>query len=626
MLALAALVGFVAGIGAVVFHLLSQSLDYWAVQRFVGYIAGEPKNEHNIAAHLFGESSSTLRPWLLLIVPAIGGLLAGILVYGIAPEAEGHGTDAAIRAFHRDEGRMRARAPIVKILASAITLGTGGSGGREGPIAQIGAGFGSILATKLKLSDANRRTLLVAGVGAGIGSIFHAPLAGAIFSVEVLYRDPEFESGSLIPCFIATSVAYTTFAVILGMCFGYDEFGALFAIPQALRFNQPLLIIPLTVMTLLVAGAAMFYVRTFYSMVAFFRRMPIPRFTRPAVGGLCTGAFAIAIYFALSNYGPTTQKDALGVLGFGYGLLQRLLDPEQLAAMPLVLLLAVGLGKILTTSFTIGSGGSGGVFAPSMVIGASFGAAAGLISQHMFPSIIGTQHLEMFVLLGMAGFFSAAANTPVSSLIMVCELTGSYALLLPAMWVCALAYVLGRSSGLSIYHEQLNSRLDSPAHRSQTISTLLSSVQVHDVLEKQPFSSIPLDMSLPDIMSVVADTRQSCFPVTDADGHYVGMFSLDDVRSFYHQSDPFTDLVIATDLARPVQPLTMNTDLDEVMRRFTHEGVAALPVLDTKDTKKVVALFYRADLFAEYNQHLKKHREEMARTRGSASVDVTPKG
>ncbi len=165
-------------------------------------------------------------------MPAFGGLLSGWLVYTFAPEAEGHGTDAAINAYHRAGGLIRGRVPIVKTIASAITLTTGGSGGREGPIAQIGAGFGSFLATRLKLSDRERRIMMAAGIGAGVGSIFRAPLAGALFAAEVLYRDPEFESEVIIPAGISSVVAYCLFCLVFG-------WGSLFDSPD-FKFSNPL--------------------------------------------------------------------------------------------------------------------------------------------------------------------------------------------------------------------------------------------------------------------------------------------------------------------------------------------------------------------------------------------------
>ena len=197
------LIGIIAGLGSILFHYLCALGVHYFLDFMAGYRPPPPAGEH----HLLTPTTTEFNRYILLILPAAGGLISGWLVYTFAPEAEGHGTDAAIDAYHHRGGFIRGRVPFIKTLASAITLTTGGSGGREGPIAQIGAGFGSFLATKLKLSDRERRIMMAAGVGAGVGSIFRAPLAGALFAAEVLYRDPEFESDVIIPAGISSVVA-----------------------------------------------------------------------------------------------------------------------------------------------------------------------------------------------------------------------------------------------------------------------------------------------------------------------------------------------------------------------------------------------------------------------------------
>ncbi|MEZ4568041.1 MAG: chloride channel protein, partial [Desulfobacterales bacterium] len=194
------LIGVIAGLGSVLFHYLCGLGSHFFMDMMAGYRPPAPLGEE----HLFHPTSTVFNRWVLLFLPAMGGLISGFLVYQFAPEAEGHGTDAAIDAYHNKGGFIRGRIPIIKTIASAITLTTGGSGGREGPIAQIGAGFGSFLATRLKMSDRERRIMLAAGIGAGVGSIFRAPLAGALFAAEVLYRDPEFESEVIIPAGISS--------------------------------------------------------------------------------------------------------------------------------------------------------------------------------------------------------------------------------------------------------------------------------------------------------------------------------------------------------------------------------------------------------------------------------------
>src|SRR5262249_31760442 len=212
LLGLSLVVGVIAGIGAIAFFAACQVVAHYALDWVVGYHPHAPGGE----PPLLPETAQTFRPWLLLLVPTVGGLLSGWLVYTLAPEAEGHGTDAAIAAYHYHQGNIRPRVPLVKIFASALTLGTGGSGGREGPIAQIGAGFGSFLARLLRLRPVERRILMAAGMGAGVAAIFRAPLAGALFAAEVLYSSPDFESEVIMPAALASITAYCTFGLVFG--------------------------------------------------------------------------------------------------------------------------------------------------------------------------------------------------------------------------------------------------------------------------------------------------------------------------------------------------------------------------------------------------------------------------
>src|SRR5260370_17202323 len=233
LLGLSLVVGIVAGIGAIVFFAACQVVFRFSLDAIAGYHPHSPAGE----PLLFGETPGALRPCLLLIVPTVGGVLSGLLVYTLAPEAEGHGTDAAIWAYHHHQGQIRPRVPLVKIVASALTLGTGGSGGREGPIAQIGAGFGSLLGGLLSLRPAERRILMAAGMGAGVAAIFRAPLAGALFAAEVLYRSPDFESEVIIPAALSSITAYCTFV----LAFGWSPLVSLPPeLAAALTFNNPL--------------------------------------------------------------------------------------------------------------------------------------------------------------------------------------------------------------------------------------------------------------------------------------------------------------------------------------------------------------------------------------------------
>ncbi len=598
---LAPIVGVVAGLGAIAFNLLCLLITHVSLEWFTGYHQGGPANETEYGdVFSAGLPHTDLTPWLLLVVPIAGGLISGALVYWFAPEAEGHGTDAAIDAYHNKGGVVRGRVPIVKMVSSAITLGTGGSGGREGPIAQIGAGFGSFLATKLKLPDSDRRVLMTAGLGAGIGAIFHAPLAGAIFAAEVLYRDPDFEAEALIPAFISTTIAYCVFCVVFG-------FEPLFVV-KAIGFNQPLLLLPLTVLAVVMVLMSWVYIRCFYGITELFKRFPVPKIIKPAIGAGATGLFAVGLYYAIrSSVPPDLAEESLSVLSFGYGFLQHILeDPTK---MTILLLLAVGLGKLLTTSLTIGSGGSGGVFGPSMVIGGSLGAVVGMLFHQWMPGLVSQEQVPIFVILGMASFFAATACTPVSTLIMVSEMTASYTLLLPSMWVCALAYLLNRRK--TIYREQVANRLESAAHRGDFIVDVLQGLSVSDALHDaaRDFVNVPLGMPLSDMAHLIPMTRQASFPVIDSEGKYYGLFGLNDIRQFLYESDAGS-LAVAQDLAMPgVKPLTMQMGLSSAISRFVFESYEELPVVDADNPDEVLGLLRRQDLLATYNARLLEEKQ-----------------
>lgn len=574
--ALSSLVGTVAGLGAIVFQYLCQGGARLFLDQLAGLRMDGPAGE----SALLSPSHTPFRPWMIPIVAGIGGLLTGVLVRRFAPEAAGHGTDEAVDAFHQRGGVIRGRVPIVKTIASALTLGSGGSGGREGPIAQIGAGFGSFLAARLGLGEHDRRVLLAAGVGAGVGSIFRAPLAGALFAGEVLYSDPEFEPDVIIPAAISTIIAYCVFSLRFG-------FGALFGTPN-FTFHTIAELVPYTVLAIVVAAASGLFVKTFYGIHDLFERLRMPVVVKPMLGGVLTGCLALAAY----EY----MKDArvLDVLSFGYGSIQKALHGE----LPLTLLLAIAGGKMLTTSFSIGSGGSGGVFGPSMVIGGALGGAVGALAHQLIPNVV-TQP-GAYVAVGMAGFFAAAANTPISTLVMVSEMTGNYQLLLPALWVCALSYLLARR--WTLYRSQVASRLDSPAHRGAIFGGLLRSLRVGEILGGRPVHTIPKTASLGDVIQTCMTSSQYCFPVVDEEDRMTGLITLAQVREFLDEKDE-DGLVIAQDLAvRADSRLTPDDDLDTALQRLMALDVEELPVIESASPAHVLGILSRRDIIAAYSR------------------------
>lgn len=566
------IIGIIAGLGSIVFHYLTQLGMHYFLDFLAGYRPPAPAGEH----HLLPPTETPFRRWALLLLPAAGGVISGWLVYGFAPEAEGHGTDAAINAYHNKGGYIRGRVPIIKTLASAITLTSGGSGGREGPIAQIGAGFGSFLATRLKLSARQRRIMMAAGIGAGVGSIFRAPLAGALFASEVLYRDPEFESEVIIPAGISSVVAYCLFCLQFG-------WGSLFQSPDFV-FRNPLELGPYLVLSLVVVAVGAFYVKFFYGTIAFFHKLRMPNHWKPALGGLCTGLIGFFL--------PHT-------LAFGYGFAQMAL--ENRLAIPFLLTLA--FGKVLTTSFSIGSGGSGGVFGPSVVIGGAMGGVVGRGFHHFFPGLV--TEPGAFVVVGMAGFFTAVSNTPISTIIFVSEMTNSYHLLLPSLLVCSVAYLAARR--WTIFHQQVKSRIDSPAHAGEFFVDILQTFRVQDLMEQvKEVQLIPQDMTFLDFKHYFSQTEQHYFPVMGQDQKLVSIFSINDVRGVLF-SQEIEELVVMKDIGTSdIIVTTPSEDLNTVLQKFTIKNIDSLPVVDDSDPGILLGMLGRREVIAFYNEQVQK--------------------
>jgi CIC family chloride channel protein len=589
---LSLLVGVIAGVGAIVFFAACQYVFHFALDATAGYHPHTPGGEPPMLA----ETTQTLRPWLLLIVPTVGGLLSGLLVFSIAPEAEGHGTDAAIAAYHYHQGLIRPRVPLVKIVASALTLGTGGSGGREGPIAQIGAGFGSFLGSLLRLRPIERRTLMAAGMGAGVAAIFRAPLAGALFAAEVLYRSPDFESEVIIPAGLASVTAYCTF----GLAFGWSP---LFKIPPEmgalLTFTEPLRLISYLVLALFLVVLAMLYTRTFYGVTHVFHKLAMPPHFKPAIGAFLSGVIGVALYYLFGQ-----NRSALAVLSFGYGILQDAMTvpaSQQAGLFFALLLLAVALGKIATTSLTIGSGGSGGVFGPSMVIGGCGGGALGLFLHWLRPWL--APQPATFVIVGMAGFFAAAAKTPFSTIVIVSEMTGNYDLLLPTLWVCTLTFLL--SDEQSIYSSQVESRSRSPAHQGDYVREVLTGLHVSQfVLPREQVPFLHPENRLEEVLGWLTTTPCNSLPVVDHDGRLLGVLSLEEAH-LAAQSPHARSMILAADLMRTdVDPLQLHDGVDRALELFVENDLTALPVVDGTPDRKVLGVVKRSDISNAYLRHV----------------------
>lgn len=422
-------IGVIAGLGAVVFYL---ALDYTG--RFLlGYLGGydipKPVGDGGDAG-----SPGFDRPWAIPLITFGGALLSAWLVATFAPEAEGHGTDDAIEAVHTDPRGIRGRAIVVKTIASALTIGSGGSGGREGPAAHISAGFGSLLTRWLDLDDEDGRLAVSLGIGSGIGAIFGAPLGGAVLAASIVYRE-DFDYRALVPGFITSATAYA----VLGSILGFDPlFGSLAA---DYRFEHPADLGWFVVLGVAAAAVGWLYARVFYGTAALTAKLPGNKIVKPAVGGLAVGLLALAI--------PQ-------VLASGYGWAQKAADTDTLMTIPLWIVLLMPFAKIVATSLSIGTGGSGGIFGPGVVIGAFVGAALWRLGEALgIPGLPDTP--AVFVVVGMMACFGSVAHAPLAVMIMVAEMTGSFTVIPGAMVAVGIACLVISRTNVSIYRAQ---RLD----------------------------------------------------------------------------------------------------------------------------------------------------------------------
>ncbi|MGL1902089.1 MAG: chloride channel protein [Fibrobacterales bacterium] len=562
-------VGVITGLAAVVFHfILDQSVEH-----ILGTFAGVAP---------WGSDVTALIPrYLFFIIPTLGGLLSGILVYKLAPETAGHGTDAMIDNFHNKGGRVRKRVPFVKAITSIITIASGGSAGIEGPTAQIGSGIGSLFSRLFTVTTKMRRLIMLSGTAAGLGAIFKAPLGGALTSVEILYKE-DFESDGFLSSIIASVVAYTTYASIVG-------YGAVFGDLMEFTFTGPKELVFYCLLGVLCAPFSWVYIKTFYAIRDFFAKLPIPNMFKPAVGGLAVGIIFYIRPEVISG-GWDYLIDAMqGDLAVGSS-----------TTMLVLTLLAISVVKILATSFTVASGGSGGVFGPSLFIGGMFGGALGYTCHALFPEIV-TQP-GAFVIVGMGAFFAGAANAPVATVVMVCELTGNYNLLAPLMIASAIHIYFAHK--WSIYENQVHNKFSSRAHRNDMNIDVLKNLMVKDVIDpSRPIVRVNRMDSLKKLERVMANTDEDLFLVVNNDDTIIGLVDTHTIRKVIFEESA-SELVIVDDMMDKVQLLYEHMDLHTTLQAFLRHGIGELPVVDSEG--KIISTIKQKDIINAYNDILKK--------------------
>lgn len=562
---LAIIIGILGGFGALYFNFALHWFSHVILNDFAQL------NLH--------PSNADFPRYLFFLIPTLGGLFSGIIVYSLAPEAEGHGTDAMINTFHNKGGKIRKRVPFVKAIASICTISSGGSAGVEGPVAQIGSGLGSILTRYFKMPTRYRRIMTLAGTAAGLGAIFKAPLGGALTSVEILYKE-DFESDAFMTSIIASVVAYAVYCT-------FTSYTPLFGLLPGFTFTNVTELIFYAILGVLCAPFSWFYVKFFYLVRDNFKRLPIKNHLKPALGGLVVGL----LFYVRPE-----------ILGGGWNFLIQAMDGSLEATFGssiIIVMFMIAVFKIIATSFTVGSGGSGGVFGPSLFIGGMFGGVVGLIAHGLFPEIV-TQPAA-YILVGMGAFFSGVANAPIAATIMVCELTGNYSLLAPLLISSVVHITLTKK--WSIYENQLENKFQSPAHFKDLNIDILQKVKVGDFIQgaEKPIIVSPHNTLKELEHNLMENNDEDMFIVMD-NNKLVGLLDIHVIRKAIF--DPsVASLVIVEDLMNKPHTLSVKTNLHAALQRFLKLGLHQLPVKDS--TGNVVAMLRHKDIIQAYDETIR---------------------
>ncbi len=556
--ALAIIVGVAGGLGAVIFRLFIKFFHYIFFDVIYGWIDGP---------EIYG-----FKP-VLMLLPALGGLIVGPIVFKVAPETKGHGVPEVLESIIVRAGRIRARVAAVKIFVSSITIGSGGSAGREGPIAQIGASIASIIGRVVKLDPYDSRLLVACGLAAGIAGTFNAPLGGALFAGEVLLRG--FGLYDAIPLILSAVIGAGTASIFLGQ-------KPSFTIPRTPAWT------PAEIPIYLFHGAVMgflafIWVRSFYAIEDLFDKAPVKNYVKPALGGLLTGI----LIAGLPSY---------GIGGVGYNGVEMAL----LGLIPPLLMLLLGLAKLLATSFTIGSGGSGGVFAPSLYIGAMLGGALSSVYFSLLPAHILGDPLG-YQLAGMAALFAGAAQAPLNVIIMIPEMSGSYSLIPPIMASAGASFIVSwiLLKGSSIYTIKL-------LKRGLTIrafsSYILDLVKVEDVMTRNVVT-IRSDAPYYVVETMFEEGRYGGYPVIDRrTGKLIGIITRSDLEhARKHLTDETKRLITAKDLgSKKLITVTPDTTVREAYELMLKYNISRLPVVDPSDKTRLVGIITMRDVLKAY--------------------------
>jgi chloride channel protein, CIC family len=532
--------------------------------------------------------------WGILFLPAIGGLLSGLLILWLSPQSSEQGTDIFTRAFHHAGGILKLKGPLSKAFGAVCTIACGGSAGPEGPIAGLGSALGSSVGQWFRVTPRESRTLLIAGCAAGVGAIFQCPLGGALFAAEILYSEAEMETQSLMSALVASVISYSTFMAF----WGYGE--PMMEGTQALTFARVIELPPYALLGLTAGLVGMLFYRFHHWMHLIVKGGYVPRWMYPMLGGLMVGAIAIAV--------PQ-------VMDSRYHVIQNLLDGSFFTMDTShqwywwgFFLLIILLAKCLATVLTVGSGASGGILGPIVFIGAILGATVGAFLETATPGLMTENLRSALVPVGIAGVLSATMRIPLASIVMVSEMTGSYGLLVPLMLVSVTAYLVSR--GFSLNSEQLASAVDSPAHAGDAMVSLLSAWRVKDVMVQEWEEVCRPSSTLGEILGSIQPGTRPHFAVLK-DNKLVGMISTSDVRAAM-SLPALTHIVVAADFMSP-QPVAIHPDDDlyAVLQKFKDYNVEALAVVSDDESESFLSMLSRSEIHQAVRKHLLERRQHV---------------
>ena len=554
MLILAALLGFLAGFASTFFR--------WMIEFFESIFSAKGFSLAGISPQAY--------PFLLPFMPMVGGCLIGLICKYFPNAVKENGVHKVMYAVALNDGKVRKRTIASCAVTSSITIGSGGSAGREGPTVQIGAAVGSTIGQLLHLSTERMRVLVGCGAAAGIAASFNAPLAGVLFALEIILGD--FTIHTFSPIIIASVIGTVTGRALEG---------------NEVTFNVPVheLVHPTEIIFYLALGmlcgivARLFTFMYFYVQQVFEEKFSMPDLYKPAIGGLIVGIISIFI--------PQ-------ILGNGYDVMEQALTGQMFWGLAFLLVFM----KIMCTSITLGSGGMGGIFAPSLFIGAMLGTAFGSSVHFVFPTL--SASAETYAVVGMGAVAGAVMQAPLTNILMLFELTNDYTLILPIMATCiAASYTYQRFTKQSIYMQYLLNKGINIRHGRE--ASIMNSIKVRDVMSTE-VTTIAQEMPFRKILEAISYSKNFYFPVLDNKGDMTGILSFSDIREVIFE-EQLGDLLVAGELANPkVISLTPQQNLNEAMEIFSQLDVDQLPVVRSEDKLKVIGMLTRSEMMASYNR------------------------